>query len=158
MLPNLQISLVFATQLAYVVIVNREFKQKRIFETFFVKLKFMLQDFAILFFCLVLTIFSFTQSTEARNSKTFEVLEYMVIVAVIIAIGSEVLTILTNIYTKIKSIIKKIKEKKKQKKMDKSIKEFKTKISDIEESDAPAKKMKSAKLFAKDKGNKSKTS
>jgi hypothetical protein len=64
MLPVAQIFSIFFVQLTYVIITNREFKQKRIMQSFWHKLKFICQDYAILFFLAVLCVFALTEGSS----------------------------------------------------------------------------------------------
>jgi predicted membrane protein len=70
------------------------------------KLKYLFQEAAILVFLVVLCLFNYAENTELRHSKTFEVLEIVVIVAVIFAIACEILLMIYTIYDAISKLIK----------------------------------------------------
>lgn len=116
MMPVLQIALIAVIDTSYVIIIIRESRRHRIFNSIWLKLKYICQESAILVFLLVLTIFAFTSissSTNFQETKTFDVLEITVIVAVVVAIGCELIVIFYTVFDSIRTVLKTRKEKKK---------------------------------------------
>jgi uncharacterized BrkB/YihY/UPF0761 family membrane protein len=78
------------------------------------KIKYVLQEIGIVIFLIILTIFTAIQSENFRKSQTFFALETVIIVAVFVAIGSEVISIGWSVYDTVTNFLKERKEKKKQ--------------------------------------------
>jgi steroid 5-alpha reductase family enzyme len=70
----------------------------RIFKSIWVKLRVVFQELAILVFLVVLCIFSFVQNSTLKNSVSFERLDLVVIVAILIAIGCEVMSMIYTLF------------------------------------------------------------
>jgi hypothetical protein len=93
LLNRTQILIITILDVIYVIIAFSNLRRKRIFENIWITMKVICQECAILFFLIVLTIFSYTENSDFSSTKTFDVLETMVFISVIVAIAAEVLSI-----------------------------------------------------------------
>lgn len=92
-LPMFQISLIMFIQLVYVMAIYKENYRFRIYKSLGMKIKYVLQEIAIVIFLVILTIFTAVKSESFRKSQAFFALETVIIVAVFVAIGSELIAI-----------------------------------------------------------------
>ena len=106
-LPKAQIMVIAFIQLVYFVVISMENKRSRIFKSLWLKLKILFQELAILVFLLVLCLFSSAENSNVRTSSSFMSLEFVVIVAMIVAVICEVLLMLYIIYDLLRQIISK---------------------------------------------------
>jgi hypothetical protein len=97
----MQIWLVVLVDAVYLVTVIRQSWGKRIFRTGGLKIKHIAQEAAIFIFILILGIFSFVQNTAFTSTGFYTVLQAVIVVAVIVAIASEVVALVWNIVSKI---------------------------------------------------------
>lgn len=97
-LPRVQISLIAIIDLIYFILVVMESQGNRIFSSWWLKVKHLFQEAAILIFLVVLTIFSFLKNSGTGKSKTFDILEVLVIVAVSVAMACEIILMIYTIF------------------------------------------------------------
>lgn len=112
-LPRVQILVVSLIQTVYFMVICIESKKNRIFKSILMKLKILFQELAIVVFLIVLCIFSFAQNSDFKTTRSFDRLEYVVIVAIMIAIGCEALAMVYTLYDAVAQQVKKIKNNKK---------------------------------------------
>ena len=104
-IPIAQILSITLVQLIYFVVILKESKHGRIFSSLWLKMKILFQEFAILVFVMVLSLFSLAQNSNLRKSSTFTSLEYTVIVAMIAAVICELLLMIYIIYAVLRQFI-----------------------------------------------------
>lgn len=107
-----QICIITAIDLAYVIYEFREIVKRRIFRSVGVKIKYIFQEVAIIFFLVVLTIFAIGRGEKFRNSGFAQVLSVIVLVAVLVAIFSEVIAVVWNLVLSVIEFLKERREKK----------------------------------------------
>ena len=112
-IPRAQIIVISTVQLLYLLIVTMESIKHRIFKSIWVKLRVVFQELAILVFLVVLCIFSFVQNSTLKNSVSFERLDLVVIVAILIAIGCEVMSMIYTLFDALVQLKDKFKKTKK---------------------------------------------
>lgn len=106
-----QICLITMIQVIYLVIISREIKQKAIFSNYGTLIQYLFSEYAILVFLIVLSIFSLLQNTSFYDSKTYDAMQRVVLVAVFVAIVAQVISVIWGIVFSIKNFYRREKEK-----------------------------------------------
>lgn len=101
-----QICLITAIDLIYIIYEFREIVQRRTFRTMGIKIKYIFQELAILVFLIVLTIFAIGgRGNEFMKSSFAQVLGVILVVAILVAICSEIISLVWNAVVTIRSFI-----------------------------------------------------
>ena len=109
-LQRAQISFITITQLVFFLITVFENRKKRIFRSFWLEMKLLFQELAILVFLVVLCVFSLQQKQDIISSRLSWGLEFVVIITVTIAITCEALLMVYRMYEIPKAALLKVKQ------------------------------------------------
>ena len=108
----MQICLITGVQILYIIVVSKEVGRKKVLSNFGLNIQYFFTELAILVFLLVLCIFSFLQNTDFQDSRSYSAMQTIVIVAVFVAISTQVISVVWGIFHKIVSFFEKRKKKK----------------------------------------------
>lgn len=123
-LPVVQIWLIIVVNIFYLFKTAKMTFREDVFAYYGMRIRYIGQELAIMTFLVVLGIFALLQNTAFTKSGLYSVLQVLVVIAVVVAIFSEVVGTVWGLVNSVRTYIKEKKESKK--------KEFEKKIGEIE--------------------------
>lgn len=113
LLNVVQITIIFVLEIIYFMIVVEEWRAKRIFMSYWMKGKYVLQEIAILIFVSILTLFAFLQNTAFEEKGIYVYLEMTVFISILLAVLAEIVYLIAFTVSLIINFFKERAEKKK---------------------------------------------